>query len=128
MALANSPSVKKLSHRMDALDKALEPFLLNDRLLATITSKNNDINTDTLARIEFVREKLLAIEPGARLVHHLLPILDEIEQDARVARMLAPQDQAGWVWSWGYDDWFRWDPGEKKWLGAMQGWKVDLLV
>lgn len=106
MVVANSPSIRKLEHRIDALDKALEHFLLNHRFLATSTSmsENRGVDTDTLARIEFIRKRLLAIEPGARVIYHLLPILDEIEEDARVARMLAPQDQAGWVWRWGHDD------------------------
>ncbi|KAJ4422734.1 hypothetical protein N0V82_002631 [Gnomoniopsis sp. IMI 355080] len=124
-ALANSPSLSILNHRMDVLGKALEPFLLAGKDLTADPLDNNEVTADTLSRIQDVRKKLLAAELGNKATRYIGPVLDEIEQDARLARILPPQDQNGWAWSWAYDDWFRWDSSEKKWVSATQGWRMD---
>ncbi|ROW18444.1 hypothetical protein VPNG_00446 [Cytospora leucostoma] len=121
-ALANAPSITHLNSRMDALERALTPFLPRD-------PDRQELDADNARRISYMRRRLLEITPGARSTRVIVPVLDEIEGDARGARLLPPEDQRGWAWSWGYDDWFRWDDGERKWVSAAErAIRVDYLL
>lgn len=124
-ALANSPSISTLDRRMDVIEKALEPFIINGRGITEHPIDGIETVGDTFSRIQRVRDKLLAYELGDKATRYIGPVLDEIERDIRVARLLPPQSQNGWAWSWAYDDWFRWEIGEKKWVSAAKGWRLD---
>ena len=107
---------------MDALERALAPFQPRDL-------EGRALDADNVRRVEHVRVRLLDISPGIKSTRYVQPVLDEIEGDARRARLLPPQDQAGWAWSWRHDDWYRWDAGEKKWVAAAEaGPWLDHLV
>lgn len=108
------------------------------------------IDMEALSRIDYVRDKLMATEMGGPrddgnkpLIRHVIAaVVDEIEKDARVARLLPPPPSldehesggavvggGGWAWSWKYDDWFRWSAGSGKWVAASrEGLKVDYLI
>lgn len=97
-------------------------------------------------RIDYVRERLMIADlggpPEQPLVRQVIAsVVDEIEKDARVARLLPPSPsssscdsgtvvgECGWAWSWRYDDWFRWSASAGKWIAASrEGLKVDYLI
>lgn len=101
---------------------------------------------EAIQRIDYIRDKLMAVEVGgsrplARQV--IASVVDEIEKDARVARLLPPlsspcdiikeqnsdTNDGGWAWSWKYDDWFRWRTDEGRWVSAAQAeLKVAYLI
>ncbi|KAF3764582.1 hypothetical protein M406DRAFT_330912 [Cryphonectria parasitica EP155] len=121
-SIANAPSIAALNNRIDTLERALEHFLPHP------SDADFTLGADNLSRIEYARIRLLNIEPGVRSVRHIGPLLEEIEREARAARIIPPQDQNGWAWNWTYDDWFRWDGEAKKWVAATQSWRLDYLV
>lgn len=110
---------------MNVIDKALEPFILHGRGTTEYPADGIEAVSDTLTRIQIVRDKLLAYELGDKATRCIGPVLDDIERDIRVSRLLPPQSQNGWAWSWAYDDWFRWEISEKKWVSAAKGWRLD---
>lgn len=107
---------------MDALERRLRPFLPRD-------PGNQELSADSVRRVGDVRRRLLEVLPGVKSTRFIAPVLSGIERDAREARLLPPEDQRGWAWSWVHDDWFRWEDGEKKWVSARErGLKVDYLM
>lgn len=99
-------------------------------------------NMEAFDRIEYIRDRLLSAGIGAHpdrpLAYRVMcSVVNEIEKDARVARLLPPSSGqnggdgvgSGWAWSWKYDDWFCWNASERKWIAASrEGLKVDYLI
>ncbi|KAK2598529.1 hypothetical protein N8I77_011936 [Diaporthe amygdali] len=120
-ALSNAPSIRTLDAKMDALERALTPFLPRD-------SGGQELGPEALRGVERVRERLLGIAPGVKSTKVVGPVLDSIERDARAARVLPPEDMCGWAWSWVFDDWFRWCGRARAWVSATHGARVEFLV
>lgn len=163
-AVANAKLLQALRDRVDKLNDALAPYSMGsistvgyihgdteNKGSSSSTSSSSPqlfitIDMESLHRIDYVRDKLMTAEL-ARLDGHNEPlvreviaaVVDEIEKDARVARLLPPlppsQEEScgvtivgggGWAWSWRYDDWFGWNAGLGKWVAASQAeFKVD---
>lgn len=71
---------------------------------------------------------LLQIVPGTKSTRHIKPLVDEIEQDARDAGILPPEDNLGWVWSLSFDDWFIWHAGEEVFVSAKHDIRTDFVA
>lgn len=124
-ALSNAPSIEKLDEEMNELERKLAPFLPADNNSA---SGGQGLGPEALARVERVREELLAIEPGVKSTRFIKPVLDGVELDARAEGLLPPQDSMGWVWSLPFDDWFIWRAGEGAFVSARQGLRTDFVA
>lgn len=124
-ALSNAPSIEKLDEEMNELERKLAPFLPADN---NSTSGGQGLGPQALARVERVREELLAIEPGIKSTRFIKPVLDGVELDARAEGLLPPQDSMGWVWSLPFDDWFIWRAGEGAFVSARQGLRTDFVA
>lgn len=88
-------------------------------------------DVEALERIEYVRDKLLAVgvteDQHTETSRVIASVVDGIENDVRVARLLPPGP--GWAWSAKYDDWFRWSASAMKWVAATrEELEVDLLT
>lgn len=138
----------RLDARLDGLDAALTPFLPGRRPggailidpFGTAPFAPAPLRHDVLARAEAVCARLLAVAPGTDVPRFLAGLVNEIEADARSARLLPPPDdhypagssssiegaaeggRTGWQWSWANDDWFRWDEAAGMWFGEHHGW------
>ncbi|KAI7782520.1 hypothetical protein LA080_013155 [Diaporthe eres] len=133
-ALSNAPSIRDLDAQMDKLERKLAPFLPadnNDNLVGGGgggSSSGQGLGPEALARVERVRAALLEIEPGVKSTRFIKPVLDEIERGARASGILPPQDNAGWVWSLSFDDWFIWRAGEGAFVSATHGVRTDFVA
>lgn len=76
------------------------------------------LDLEALERIQYVRDRLLDVvmETERHVGRVIALVVDEIENDIRVARLLPPG--RGWAWSARYDDWFCWSAGVLKWVSA----------
>lgn len=119
---------------MTKLERKLAPFLPADNNNGDSSSSNSQgqsqgqgLGAEALARVERVRAQLLTIEPGIKSTRFIKPVLDGIDQDARSAGILPPQDNMGWVWSLSFDDWFIWRTEERAFVSARQGIRTDFV-
>lgn len=112
---------------MDKLERKLAPFLPADNNGGS-SGEGQGLGPEALARVERVRAALLEVEPGVKSTRFIKPVLDEVERDARASGILPPQDNAGWVWSLSFDDWFIWRAGEGAFVSARDGVRTDFVA
>lgn len=121
---------------MTRLERKLAPFLPADNnnnnnsggsSSSTSQGQAQGLGAEALARVERVRAQLLTIEPGIKSTRFIKPVLEGIDQDARSAGILPPQDNMGWVWSLSFDDWFIWRAEERAFVSARQGVRTDFV-
>lgn len=112
---------------MDRLERKLGPFLPADNGGGG-SGSGQGLGAEALDRVERVREALLSIEPGVKSTRFIKPVLDGIEQEAREAGILPPEDNMGWVWSLSFDDWFIWCAEEHAFVSARYGVRTDFVA
>ncbi|KAK7718327.1 hypothetical protein SLS64_002276 [Diaporthe eres] len=127
-ALSNAPSIRDLDAQMDRLERKLAPFLPADNSNSNSNNGGQGLGAEALARVERVRAALLEVEPGVKSTRFIKPVLDEVERGARASGILPPQDNAGWVWSLSFDDWFIWRAGEGAFVSARHGVRTDFVA
>lgn len=113
---------------MDRLERKLAPFLPADNSNSNSNNGGQGLGAEALARVERVRAALLEVEPGVKSTRFIKPVLDEVERGARASGILPPQDNAGWVWSLSFDDWFIWRAGEGAFVSATHGVRTDFVA
>lgn len=129
--------------------------------------QNLPFDPSALNRLDYVRDKLMAAgidgvipihggyrrpQPTSRVREVIASVIDEMEKDARVARMVPPryvsdpiQSYYGgeghaentvatselwkWRWSWNHDDWFELNMRTNLWVSASRkGLELDNLI